>query len=274
LGPVVSYGGEAIVSNGSCTHFVLETLVICLMVVICTSLVTTDARADTIDLFAVAEAGATRRADGSSDASESDAFADAAANLGSGNWIDSSILFNTEVRFGFHGVIDSEDPWGVGVVKNRTAFEVPLGAIPIGATITHALVAFRNDGPSDVEIALTGYTGNKASEVADAATLGSTTLSTSSPAEVSYNPVVVDVTAFIQTLYGSGESYAGFNISPTTPPTTAGRSYGAWDVSQSSPYPLVRVTYDPVAPVPEPATLALFGLGAAGLAVYRRRKMR
>jgi len=73
-------------------------------------------------------------------------------------------------------------------------------------------------------------------------------------------------------LYGSAAdgSYTGWsNVGVTTPTTTAAASTGTLPISI---YGGTGITTFILVPAPEPATIALGGLGAAALLLFRRRK--
>ena len=125
-----------------------------------------------------------------------------------------------------------------------------------------------------------GYDGNGVIELMDALEtnylVGQITIDAAQ-----YNPVTyaIDVTDFLNTLTISQSQYAGFLIGADTP---TGLDGAASDIvsADTDTYgfdrglrPHLDVVYnDDIQPVPEPATMLLFGTGLVGLAGSRIRK--
>jgi len=146
----------------------------------------------------------------------------------------------------------------------RFALEFDISALPGGATVNSATLYLRVANGTIGPTTLAGYLGDGTITLADM-TAGADVVSFT-PADFSLHGY--DVTAFIQGMYGSGD-WAGFSARQNPLGTTS----AFWDGPQDSEYPRLSIDYTVrSSSIPEPASLALLGLGLAGLAAVRRRR--
>ena len=119
-----------------------------------------------------------------------------------------------------------------------------------------------NGCPGITGLDIYGYAGNGTVEQSDTGAGSLITEIEELPSFGSY--ITIDVTSFIRELVNSNDPYAGFSIRAAG--ATGG---GLWlsDGSLSIDYTDISTTN----PVPEPATMLLFGTGLAGLAGLRKR---
>jgi hypothetical protein len=91
--------------------------------------------------------------------------------------------------------------------------------------------------------------------------------------------MAMDVTSFIESDYANGYNWAGFQFNPATSnPTESSFAFGN-EAGGAAPY--LQIATDAAvtegggagAPTPEPATLALFGIGGGLACLIRRRRL-
>ncbi len=160
--------------------------------------------------------------------------------------------------------VDLFEDSGFWIVEEfRWAIEFDLDLIPDGATISSAQLGLSTDNNfSAGQISVGGYAGNGLGELSDIEA-GSEVFSYSPPL---YAFVWNDVTAFVNGLVGNGDQYAGFNLQQLPLDLDGPWSSSAyWDGMTGDTPAILQIEY-----VPEPASLALLGLG--GWAMIRRRR--
>jgi hypothetical protein len=145
--------------------------------------------------------------------------------------------------------IDLSWVFGLGSTTNRIGIFTDAAGLPSGTQVG----TWFTSGVATMDNSLINY-------------VGSATLS----ANTTYH-LVVDIDDFSNPAYNSG----GFFADPSTlgasngPGSSYGEIGGAWD---EDPANLVWALNGTVAVVPEPTSMAIFGLGAVGLAYRARRK--
>jgi len=177
---------------------------------------------------------------------------------------DSAPVNNTP-NFAFLGpvaVVNSTTFSGGSVVRqteDRGIVEFDISGLTDPATQVELLLTRTgNTLPPTQTMVVNGYTGNGAIELADFSA-GSQVGSFSFSNETS---ITLNVTGFVNSQIGNG--FIGFSIRQDGLVFQNGTAFG----NDSSNYPVLRIT----TPMPEPGTLALFGLGLAGLGCMRRRR--
>ncbi len=150
---------------------------------------------------------------------------------------------------------------------SRVNAQVGIAALA-GATINSATISFDlldNNGGSGT-LTTTAYNSSGAlgyQFAVPTADYGAVT------ATVSGQSNAFDVTSLVSAAVGAGEDWLGLHMSNTgsNPWTYTYSGYG-----RNPDSALFRLTVDYADAVPEPAMLGLFGLGALGLGLSRRRK--
>ncbi|HOX39304.1 MAG TPA: PEP-CTERM sorting domain-containing protein [Candidatus Brocadiia bacterium] len=146
--------------------------------------------------------------------------------------------------------------------EQRPLMEFPLSAIPAGSTINSVGLLLYGQSATALLCQLYGYAGDGVLTLGDEQ--ASDLLASFSPM-TGPNPPITVPPSFIQGLINNGDPYAGFVIRAIMPDPV-----NFWFSETSDGFsPTLVVDYTPV---PEPGSIALIGLGAVGLAVYRRKR--
>lgn len=158
----------------------------------------------------------------------------------------------------------------------RSAMEFSLSGVPAAQQIDSANLRLyvETAAPfgSDPELSVYGYSGNGTLTVSDF--VDTSNLLTALPTVPILQYINLDVTAFIQSLYSSSATFAGFNlIAPTL-----GDQVRINSKENANPLlrPELTINYSEfnAEVIPEPSSIILFGLGAVGMAFSRSRGRR
>jgi hypothetical protein len=212
------------------------------------------------------------------------------------------------------GAIDNTTTLAVGLAEVRTlkdgslvggemmaGLEFQLPALPTGAVIQSATLSLTSLGASaggagyrELIYSLHAYMGDGLLDVADfgvsdpiggpytASVDGAIDLKGGGANLVLPDLSSVDVTSFVQSLYGSGTEYAGLVLRSDSLPDPTQFFYQRFVgvPSGGKPlvgYPTLTIEFNAPGEAPEPASLLLFAMGIASMAsgkLRRRRSMR
>jgi hypothetical protein len=156
----------------------------------------------------------------------------------------------------------------------RGAMEFDISSIAAGSVITSANLFFADRGTTTTaQMQLHGYSGDglvQVSDLNDATFLSFFNTDTQDP-DRNFN---IDVTGFIQALISVDVDFAGFMLRATTEGSNVfnGADIASREYSDLAARPRLTVNFAP-AQVPEPLTLALMGVGLAGLCFSRRKRV-
>ena len=162
---------------------------------------------------------------------------------------------------------------------NRSALEFSLANIVPGAVIQSASFSVQSRGTavSGGLFNIYGYSGDGVVTVADATQTA--TLIGSTPTQAGTPLYTIDATALIRSLVGTNASFAGFLITVSPQDQFFGNDLCSRESSAfvnefctAADLPTLTVNYSAAATVPEPGTVALFGIAISGLASVRRRR--
>lgn len=163
----------------------------------------------------------------------------------------------------------------------RSGLEFDISPIPNGVTINSATLSLNAIAPVFATVdtpvlEVRSYSGDGTVAFTDMFDTSSLNppgdfLTTAS---ASFN--AIDVTSFVQSLLTAGDDFAGFVLRITGDDSTAGNSrtlrFSSNEVSDVADRPLLTIDFTRQSAVPEPASLALFALGIAGLSLARRQR--
>jgi hypothetical protein len=166
-------------------------------------------------------------------------------------------------------------------MEHRSALEFGISEIPRGSTVVSAVLhlflfgfGINPDAPIPHSLEINGYAGDGAITFDDMTRLNRVAgpIVSTEFFELQGALAHVDVSSFVQSLVSDADAFAGFMIRTTTD------AVGSIDSLESAAgqlplaFPTLTVVFESGAPIVEPPTLALLGLGLAGLGFGRRKQ--
>src|SRR5688572_20564683 len=156
----------------------------------------------------------------------------------------------------------------------RGALEFDISSVGSGSVISSATLFFADRGTTvSAQMQLHGYSGDGLVQTPDLndGTFLSFFNVDASDENRNFN---IDVTAFVQSLVTVDVDFAGFMLRATTEGSNvfSGADFASREFFDAQARPLLTINFQ-AGSVPAPGTLALFGIGLAGLAFSRRSRV-